>query len=123
MAPLAAFTGLGMAFALVQQKFLTGIAMLLMLLMMFLGGILGLICVWVSLLIPAEKFVHRRLRIGIACGIAIGIADGLYWLATLRSEVGSFGPSSWSMWLLMLVGPMVVGMHHLQADPDAQRTS
>jgi hypothetical protein len=112
MAPLAAFAGLGMAFALVQQKFLIAVAMLLMLLIAFIVGILGLTCVWVSLLIAPQKFVHRRrIRIGIACGIVIGIADALYWLATLRSELNSLGPSGWGMWLLMLAGPIIVGTH------------
>lgn len=44
LAPLAAFAGLGMAFAVVQQKFLIAVGMLFILLLAFLVGLLGLAC-------------------------------------------------------------------------------
>jgi hypothetical protein len=112
LAPLPAFAGLGMAFAVVQQKFLIAVAMLLIFLLSFLAGLLGLACVWVSLVVAPQKFVHRRrLRIGLACGILLGIADALYWLSTLRRELNSLGLSGWALWLLMLAGPTIIGAH------------
>ncbi len=112
MAPMAVFAALGMGFALVQQTFLIAIVMLFMLLIAFLAGILGLACVWASLVVPAHKFVHSRsIRIGLACGILLGIADALYWLSTLRAQLNNLGPSGWGVWLLMVAGPIIVGIH------------
>jgi hypothetical protein len=112
LAPLASFAACGMAFAVLQQKFSTAIAMLSILLLAVLAGLLGLACLWVALVVPHQKFVHRRgVRIGLACGILLGIADALYWLSAMKRELNSLGPSGWAMWLLMLVGPIIVGAH------------
>lgn len=110
LAPLGAFASIGMAFAVVQQNFLTAITMLLILLAAFLVGLLGLACLSISLVVAPQRFVHRhRLRIGLACGIVLGIANALYCLLTLRKGLNSLGPSGWATWLLMLAGPIIVG--------------
>lgn len=112
LAPLGAFASIGMAFAVVQQNFLTAITMLLILLAAFLVGLLGLACLSISLVVAPQRFVHRhRLRIGLACGIVLGIANALYCLLTLRKGLNSLGPSGWATWLLMLAGPIIVGTH------------
>lgn len=83
-----------------------------LLLAAFLVGLLGLACLWISLVVSPQRFVHRhRLRIGLACGILLGIADALYCLLTLRKGLNSLGPSGWATWLLMLAGPIIVGTH------------
>ena len=115
MAPLAAFAALGMVFAIVQQKFGFGaFVMMFMVLAAFVAGILGMVSLWASLVVPSQTFAHSPLiRVGVACGILVGIADAFYWLFTLRHELNSLGPSAWSMWLLMLVGPIAAGIHQL----------
>lgn len=115
MAPMAAFAALGMFFAIVQQKFgFSGFLMMFMVLAAFVAGILGLVSLWASLVVPSQTFAHSPIiRIGVACGILLGIADAFYWLFTLRHELNSLGPSAWSMWLVMLVGPMAAGVHQL----------
>ena len=111
LAPLAAFAGLGMAFAVVQQNFLIGVATLFALLLAFLAGLLGLGCVWASVVAP-QKFAHRRrFRIGLSGGILLGIADALYWLLSLRRELKGLGSYGWAIWLLILGGPIIVGAH------------
>lgn len=110
--PLGAFATLGIGFALVQQKSSTVAMTLFMLIIKFVAGILGLTCVWLSLLIPTEKFVNgRHLRIGMACGIVVGIVDAVYWVATLRSELNRLGPSAWGIWMVMLAAPIIVAIH------------
>jgi hypothetical protein len=115
MAPLGAFASLGMVFAIVQQKFgFNAFLMMFMVLAAFVAGILGLVSVWASLVISSQRFAQNPIvRIVVASGIVVGISDAIYWLINLRHELNSLGPSAWSIWLVMLVGPMVVGVHQL----------
>ena len=127
LAPLAAFAGLGMAFAVVQQNFLIGTSTLFALLLAFLAGLLGLGCVWASVVLPQKFAYRRRFRIGLAGGILLGLADALYWLLRLRRELNGWGASGWAIWLLILGGPIIVGAHQfvrlirLQAAPVKTR--
>jgi hypothetical protein len=101
-----------MAFALVQQKYLIAIEVIFLVLFAFLAGLVGLACVWVCLVVSSEKLVRRRsLRIGLACGILLGIGDAVFWLSSMRRELNSLGSSGWAVWLLMLAGPIIVGTH------------
>ena len=115
MGPMAAFAALGMVFAIVQQKFgLSAFLTMFMVLVAFVAGLLGLVSLWAALLVPSQTFAHSPIiRITVACGILLGIADAIYWLFSLRHELNSLGPSAWSMWLVLLVGPVAAGVHQL----------
>ena len=115
MAPMAAFAALGMVFAIVQQTFgSSAFLMMFIVLVAFVAGPLGLASLWAALLVPRQTFAHNPIiRIAVACGILLGIADAIYWLSALRHELSSLGPSAWSMWLAMLVGPIAAGVHQL----------
>jgi hypothetical protein len=111
LAPMAASSALGMMFAIVQDLRLGWDAQFMLIGMMvwFLAAVVGIISLWMAMTVPAESLARcSTLRVGLVIGIGAGIAAALYWLWNIGHERGM----SLSIWLLMLAGPIIVGIRH-----------
>jgi hypothetical protein len=111
LAPMAAFSALGMMFAIVQDVRLGLVAefMLIGVTVSFLAAVVGIISLWMAMTVPAEILASRStLRVGLVIGIGAGIAAALYWSWNIGHQRGM----SLSIWLLLLAGPIIVGVRH-----------
>ena len=119
LAPMAGFSALGMMFAIVQdlRPGLVAVLMLLAIMLSLLVAVAGVAALWAAIVIPAPVLARRRtLRTILLVGIAGGVADSLYWLWTIDHQRGiretSDGISAWSLWLLILAGPIIVAVRY-----------
>ena len=111
LAPLAAFSALGVMFAIVQDVGLgfTAEFMLIRVMASFLAAPVGMISLWIAMMMPYGPVrSQRNLRILLVIGIGVGIADVIYWLWFFSRQ-----PSTdWGIWLVMLGGPIIVGTRY-----------
>ena len=119
LAPMAGFTAMGMMFAIAEDAHLGSRADLMVVAVMlsFLAAVVGLASLWTAMVLPLQPFARTRtLRGVVLLGIVTGIIDAFYWLWTIAHQPGihetSHGFSAWSVWLLMLAGPIVIGFVH-----------
>jgi len=120
--PIAAFASLGMLFVIAQDVFKNSFrystdAGLIEALFWLVGGVFGIIAVWLAVALPHEAIVRSAaLRIGISSGILVGIADALHLLWTMARDQGTaltMSRTSWGVWVLMLAGPLCTGIHQV----------
>ena len=122
LAPLAAFASLGMLFVIAQDVFkgpftYSTDAGLIKALFWLIGGVLGIVAVWLAVALPYDAIVRSAaLRIGILSGILVGIADAVHLLWTMARDQGTavtLGKVGWAVWILMLAGPVCTGIHQM----------
>jgi hypothetical protein len=120
--PIAAFASLGMLFVIAQDVFKNSFrystdAGLIEALFWLVGGVFGIIAVWLAVALPYEAIVgSAALRIGISSGILVGIADAVHLLWTMARDQGvalTIGRTGWAVWALMLAGPLCTGIHQV----------
>jgi hypothetical protein len=122
LAPLAAFASLGMFFVIAQDVIkgpftYSTDAGLIKALFWLIGGVLGIVAVWLAVTLPYDAIVRSAvLRIGILLGILVGIGDAVHLLWTMARDQGTavtLGKVGWAVWILMLAGPVCTGIHQM----------
>jgi len=119
MAPMAAFAALGMSFAIIHQASPGGLGLIAVLLMLkvlaaFLGAIIGTTATWAALTISTDTMRRSVIRSTVIWGIVIGLADVVYWAGpVLDQQRKALDYQAAILWLLMLLGPIATGVHHL----------
>lgn len=122
LAPLATFASLGMFFVIAQDVIkgpftYSTDAGLIKALLWLIGGVLGIVAVWLAVTLPYDAIVRSAvLRIGILLGILVGIGDAVHLLWTMARDQGTaitLGKVGWAVWILMLAGPVCTGIHQM----------
>ena len=122
LAPLAAFASLGMFFVIAQDVIkghftYSADAGLIMALFWLIGGVFGMVAVWLAVALPYDAIVRSAaLRIGILSGILVGIGDAVHLLWTMARDQGTattIGRVGWAVWILMLAGPLCTGIRQM----------
>lgn len=122
LAPLAAFAALGMFFVIAQDVIkgpftYSTDAGLIKALFWLIGGVLGIVAVWLAVALPYDAIVRSAaLRIGILSGILVGIADAVHLLWTMARDQGTaitIGRLGWAVWIVMLAGPLCTGIRQM----------
>jgi len=122
LAPLAAFASLGMLFVIAQDVIkgpftYSTDAGLIKALFWLIGGVFGIIAVWLAVALPYDTIVRSTaLRIGVLSGILVGITDAVHLLWTMARDQGTaitIGPVGWAVWILMLAGPLCTGIRQM----------
>jgi len=122
LAPLATFASLGMFFVIAQDVIkgpftYSTDAGLIKALFWLIGGVLGIVAVWLAVTLPYDAIVRSAvLRIGILLGILVGIGDAVHLLWTMARDQGTavtLGKVGWAVWILMLAGPVCTGIHQM----------
>ena len=122
LAPLAAFASLGMLFVVAQDVIkgpftYSTDAGLIKALFWLIGGVFGIIAVWLAVALPYDTIVRSTaLRIGVLSGILVGITDAVHLLWTMARDQGTaitIGPVGWAVWILMLAGPLCTGIRQM----------
>lgn len=113
--PLAAFTAVGILLAMAQDAHFGLHAEILLfgMMMSMLGGIVGLVAVWVTMLAPPGMLAKMSVaRVAIVASLGTGLTDACYWLWRIGHQHGTSW-SIWCLWMLLLVGPIIVGVRHM----------
>jgi hypothetical protein len=78
-----------------------------------LGGTLGMVALWVVVLSDGAARLRHRSRLLLAVGLLLGIAAAMRWLWEMGTSGHRYGATTWTVWLLLLGGPIVVASSRL----------
>jgi hypothetical protein len=74
----------------------------------------GVVALWIVVLAEAPASLRQgALRWWPVTGLGIGLLAAGRWLWLMASSGHSYGPSTWGFWLLLLIGPLVLGAYYL----------
>jgi hypothetical protein len=62
---------------------------------------------------PPEALREAPARWGLAAGLLLGLVAAGRWLWTMAAGRHNYGTSTWAVWLMLLVGPVVLGSYYL----------
>jgi hypothetical protein len=84
------------------------------LMLWILSAVLGLSALWFAVLADEMEVPHRsRLRVVLILGLLVGIAAAVRWLFVMGRSGENYGRATWVTWIVLLLGPIVVGARHL----------
>ena len=74
----------------------------------------GVVALWlvVSARTPAA-WRAAPVRWWLVTGLAVGLASAACWLWIMAGSRHSYGPQTWAVWLVLLLGPLVMGSYYL----------
>ena len=78
-----------------------------------LAGVLGIAALWVVVLSDGAARLGRGGRLVLAVGLLLGIAAAARWLWVMGTGGHRYGAATWTVWLLLLGGPIVVASFRL----------
>jgi hypothetical protein len=75
---------------------------------------IGVLALWVAVLADAPIALrHAQNRWWLAAGLLLGLAAGCGWLWAMGLAGHGYGPLTWTVWLALLAGPIVMGIYYL----------
>jgi hypothetical protein len=74
----------------------------------------GVLALWVVVLADSPAVLRQSpARWWLAVGLLLGGLAAGRWLWVLAMSGHSYGPVTWAVWLVMLLGPLVLGTYYL----------
>jgi hypothetical protein len=73
-----------------------------------LAGAVGIAALWVVVLDDGAARLGRGARLRLAVGLLLGMAAAAWWLWWMCTSEHRIEASTWTVWLLLLGGPLVV---------------
>jgi hypothetical protein len=73
-----------------------------------LAGALGIAALWVVVLSDGAARIGRGARLVLAVGLLLGMAAAARWLWVMGTSGHRYDTATWTVWLLLLSGPLVV---------------
>ena len=87
-----------------------------------LAGVLGITALWVVVLSDGGAGLSLGSRLLLAAGLLLGIAAAARWIWVMGTNEHRYGAETWTLWLVLLGGPLVVASLRLaQLWPRAGR--
>ena len=78
-----------------------------------LGGALGIAALWVAVLSDGGANLGQPSRLVLAVGLVLGIAVAGRWLWVMGTNGHRYEATTWTVWVLLLGGPVVVACFRL----------
>ena len=120
--PLLFAGSLGVTFALVNNLFQpdhsiserwANLRAATMLLSWVTAAGLGVGALWVAVLVSPTTLKRSRNRWWLVAGLLGGLVAALRWLWLMASRGHNYDLLTWSVWIVLLGGPLVLGSHYL----------
>ena len=78
------------------------------------AGCLGVLALWVIVLEQNPAFLMQpTVRWPLAIALTLGLMAAARWIWTMAASRHGYGAMTWTVWLALLVGPIVLGAYHL----------
>ena len=78
------------------------------------GAGMGVLALWVVVLAESPAVLRRMpARWWLAAGLLLGGLAAARWLWVLAMGGHSYGALTWAVWVVLLVGPLVLGSYYL----------
>ena len=78
-----------------------------------LAGVLGIAALWAVVLRDGAAGLSLGSRLVLALGLLLGMAAAARWVWVMGANGVRYGPATWTVWLLLLGGPLVVASSRL----------
>jgi len=79
-----------------------------------LSAMLGVSALWFAVITREMNVTHRpRVRNILVIFLLVGIVAAVPWLVVMGTGRETFDRSTWAVWIVLLLGPIVVGSRHL----------
>lgn len=75
---------------------------------------LGVMALWVAVLAESPEALRESpARWRLVAGLLLGLVAAGRWLWTMAAGRHSYDTATWAVWLVLLVGPVVLGTYYL----------
>jgi hypothetical protein len=78
-----------------------------------LGGALGIAALWVAVLSDSGASLGHPSRLVLAVGLLLGMAVATRWLWVMATSGHRYDATTWTVWLLLLGGPLAIACFRL----------
>jgi hypothetical protein len=78
-----------------------------------LAGLLGISALWVVVLSDGAARLSPGSRVVLTVGLLLGMAAAARWIWVMGTNGDRYGAATWTVWLLLLGGPVVVASFRL----------
>jgi len=78
-----------------------------------LGGALGIAALWVAVLSDGGASLGHPSRLVLAVGLLLGMAVATRWLWVMATSGHRYDATTWTVWLLLLGGPLAIACFRL----------
>jgi hypothetical protein len=84
------------------------------LLLWMAAAVVGVLALWVAVLAGSPAALRAGpARWWLAAGLLVGVMAAGRWLWLLAAGPHGYGAGTWALWLLLLAGPLVLGIYYL----------
>jgi hypothetical protein len=117
--PLLAAGGVGATMSLVAGLFqpsltVASIAPAGVVLLWIVAARAEVLALWVAALEESSAALRQApLRWWLMAGLLLGLVAGFRWLWIMAAGEHSYGAQTWTVWLLLLAGPLLLGSYYL----------
>jgi hypothetical protein len=73
-----------------------------------LAGVLGITSLWVVVLSDGGEGLSLGSRLVLAVGLLLGMAVAARWIWVMGTNGHRYGAATWTVWLVLLGGPLVI---------------